>query len=122
MQELYKFDVIYKTHNVDAWDLKVADSSLLTAHTVEDTGSSTVHRDPEAITLENVTTEELLKTIGTDFKVHLLSNRESGTPANYNFELPKKDLEQVKEALKSKYGILLQSKKELAEMVIVEFR
>lgn len=122
LQKLYKFDVTYKNKVVKAWDLKVENRDLLTAHAVEDTGTSTVNRHQEGITLKNVTIDQLLNTIHTDFKVYLHSERTPVTVETFNFQLPKNNFGKVKDELKSKYGLLLHAKLENTKQVLVEFQ
>ncbi|WP_299705505.1 CPBP family glutamic-type intramembrane protease [uncultured Pontibacter sp.] len=122
LQEVYKFDVTYRSQQMDAWDVAIADTSLLAANAVADIGKSTVMRNPEDITFENVTLGELVSAIETDFEVMLVSERKLLESGKYNFKLPKGDFIQAKEDLKTKYGILLQSRMELADLAVVSFK
>lgn len=122
LQELYKFDVDYRSRKIDAWDLAIEDSTVLAAHAVEDIGKSTITRSTDSIKLENVTLDELITFISKDFKVMLISDRESRKKGKYNFELARKDINHLKKDLKTRYGILLQSRMELSDKVIVKFR
>lgn len=122
LQELYKFDVTYRSQKQDAWDVAIADSSLLAANAVADKNTSTVRYNKEDITFDNVTLGELVGAIENNFKVGLISERKLLELGKYNFKLPKNDFEQAKEDLKTKYGILLQSRMEMADLAVVSFK
>ncbi|WP_018476664.1 CPBP family glutamic-type intramembrane protease [Pontibacter roseus] len=122
LQKLYKFDISYRSQQMDAWDVTITDTAKLAAHTVADIGKSTVVRNPDGITLENVTMGELVSALETDFKVRLISRRDLLELGKYNFKLPKSGFEQAKEYLKTNYGILLQSRMELADLAVVSFQ
>ncbi|WP_299984471.1 CPBP family intramembrane glutamic endopeptidase [uncultured Pontibacter sp.] len=121
LQEVYKFEVTYRSQQRDAWDVAIADSILLAAHAVADLKRSTVRYSEEAITFENVTLGELVSAVEKNFKVGLISERKLLELGKYDFKLPKNDFEQAKEDLKTKYGILLQSRMELADLAVVTF-
>ncbi|MDO6390443.1 CPBP family glutamic-type intramembrane protease [Pontibacter sp. BT731] len=122
LQEVYKFDVVYRSQQMDAWDVAIADTSLLATHAVADLKKSTVRYSEEVITFENVTLGELVAAIETNFKVGLIAKRELLESGKYNFKLPKGDFGKAKEDLKTKYGILLQSRIELADLAVVSFK
>ncbi|PVY44092.1 CPBP family glutamic-type intramembrane protease [Pontibacter virosus] len=122
LQEVYKFDVVYRSQQMDAWDVAIADSSLLATNAVADMGKSTVSYNEDAITFENVTLGELVGAIETNFEVGLIAERELLESGKYNFKLPKGDFEKAKEDLKTKYGILLKSRMELADLAVVSFK
>ncbi|MBX0333937.1 CPBP family intramembrane metalloprotease [Pontibacter sp. HSC-14F20] len=122
LQEVYKFDVTYRLQQMDAWDVAITDSSLLATNAVADIGKSTVMYNEEGITCENVTLGELVGAIEKNFKVGLIAKNDLLESGKYNFKLPKGDFEQAKEDLKTKYGILLQSRMELADLAVVSFK
>lgn len=122
LQQVYKFEVAYRSQKRDAWDVAIADADLLATHYVADLGRSTVQYNEEEITFENVTLGELVSAVEKNFKVGLISDRKLLELGKYNFKLPKNDFEQAKEDLKTKYGILLQSRMELADLAVVSFK
>ena len=122
LQELYKFDISYRSQQEDAWDVAIADTALLASHAVANISKSTVVHNPDSIMLENVTMGELVSAIETDFKVRLISRRDLLELGKYDFKLAKGDFKQVQEDLKTKYGILLQSRMELADLAVVSFK
>jgi hypothetical protein len=122
LQEVYKFEVVYRSQQMDVWDVAIADTGLLGTHAVADLKKSTVRYSEEVITFENVTLGELVAAIETNFKVGLIAKRELLESGKYNFKLPKGDFEKAKEDLKTKYGILLQSRMELADLAVVSFK
>lgn len=120
LQKLYKFEIITDNREQEIWDLKIEDSSILGNYAVEEAGPSKAIVSPTEITLENATLEVLLKTVNNTFPV-ILSNKTANTN-RYNFKFAKKDFGQLKEDLKNKYGLALQSRMVLAEHVTIEFR
>lgn len=122
LQEVYKFEVTYRSQQMDAWDVAITDSSLLAASAVADIGQSTVKYNEADITFENVTLGELVGAIEYNFNVGLISERKLLESGKYDFKLPKNSFGQAKEELETKYGILLQSRMEFADLTVVSFK
>ncbi|GGG08019.1 CPBP family glutamic-type intramembrane protease [Pontibacter amylolyticus] len=122
LQQVYKFDVTYRSEETDDWDVAIADADLLVTHSVADLGRSIVQYNEEDITFENVTLGELVGAVEKNFQVGIIAKRELLESGKYNFKLTKNDFEQAREDLKTKYGILLQSRMELADLAVVSFK
>lgn len=122
LQQVYKFDVTYRSEETDDWGVAIADADLLATHSVADLGRSIVQYSDDAITFENVTLGELVGAVEKNFQVGIIAKRELLESGKYNFKLTKNDFEQAREDLKTKYGILLQSRMELADLAVVSFK
>ena len=122
LQQVYRFDVTYRSRKRDAWDVAISDADLLAAHASTDLQQSAVRYSKEDITFENVTIGELVGAVEKNFKVGLISDRKLLESGKYNFKLTKNDFDQAREELKTKYGILLQSRMELADLAVVSFK
>lgn len=120
LQKLYKFDVTTASFEKEVWDLNIEDSSILARYAVAEDGLLKTVVSPQNITLENVTLQDMLKTIGEAYNVTLISQAQS--TSRYNFAFAKKDFEQLKQDLKDKYGLTVQPRKVLAEQALVSFR
>ncbi|MEJ8801179.1 CPBP family intramembrane glutamic endopeptidase [Pontibacter sp. H249] len=119
LQELYKFDV--STHEVEKemWDVELEDDTMLANHQVDANGLYKSVVTPVEITMENATVEDLLKTVKAEFYINLTNK--TAMHGKYNFKLAKNGFEHLREELKSKYGILLQSRMVMAEQAVVSF-
>ncbi|MFD2513027.1 hypothetical protein ACFSRY_04060 [Pontibacter locisalis] len=120
LQKLYNFEVTTANFEREVWYLEIEDSSMLASHTAPEEGLLKTVVSSKAITLENVTLNDLLETIGKAYNVTFVNKAESSS--KYNFEFEKSDFEQLKQELKSKYGLVVQGQKVLAERALVEFR
>lgn len=119
LEKLYKFNITTDNWEQEIWDLAVADSSTLSRYAVKDQGQSRTEISSTDITMESVTMEELLKTVNNEFYVVL--NNKTAKPGRYNFKFAKNGFDQLKEDLKTKYGLILQPRKIMAEHAIIEF-
>ncbi|MER2998040.1 hypothetical protein [Pontibacter populi] len=121
LQKLYKFDITKANVEKEMWDVEVENNTALAASASDRGGiTSEVTIDKKGIEMHNVTIEQLISTLQNEYSVAMADKTTDA--GRYNFTFSKKGFEELKEELKGKYGLVLQSKMIEAQQVLVEFR
>ncbi|WP_439881159.1 CPBP family glutamic-type intramembrane protease [Pontibacter sp. MBLB2868] len=119
LQKLYHFDIATSSYEKEVWDMAITDSSKLDHHAVAADGLLKTVVEPKTIILENVTLNDLLKTVGEAYNVTLVNQTEDTD--KYNFTFARAGFEQLKEELNARYGISVQARRIMAEQALVTF-
>lgn len=121
LQKLYKFDITKADVEKEMWDVEVENSTALAANISDrDDKASEITVDKSGIKMHNVTIDQLLAALQKEYNVALADKTTDA--GRYNFTFSKKGFAELKDELKEKYGLALQSKMIMTQQALVEFR
>ena len=116
---VYDFKIERNTRPYQIWELRIQDSLLLAKHQSNTKDSRIITTAPKEIKINNMGLVHLARTLTFSYNQYIVTNIDNNV--DYNFKFAKSGFTELKNVLRSEYGLVLQSSEKQLEYINVNF-
>nr|WP_315175987.1 CPBP family intramembrane glutamic endopeptidase [uncultured Flavobacterium sp.] len=123
LSDVYLFKIDKKQRSQKVYFLRVIDTLKLLKHSNSmdsDNNTSSIFTNQEGINYENITLQEIAKSLSNNYEIRFECERESGQ--KFNITLPNKSISKLKKTLRADYGIDIREKEKEVEYLFINFK
>jgi len=119
LMQVYDFKIERNTRPHQIWELSIQDSLLLAKHQSNTKDSRIITTAPKEIKINNMGLVHLARTLTSSYNQYIVTNIDNNV--DYNFKFAKTGFTELKNVLRSEYGLVLQSSEKELEYIHVNF-